>query len=109
MVIFIHPLHLFHEGWESTANLVGKDDVLAFGDLFRNRTVRINGSEDGFICLLVKFSSETSNHRSEEHTSELQSRFDLVCRLLLEKKKTSYNCITEQPSASIRQGDNYSD
>src|SRR5207249_10729576 len=26
--------------------------------------------------------------RSEEHTSELQSRFDLVCRLLLEKKKT---------------------
>src|SRR5699024_11472581 len=27
------------------------------------------------------------NTRSEEHTSELQSRFDLVCRLLLEKKK----------------------
>src|SRR5438105_9660075 len=27
--------------------------------------------------------------RSEEHTSELQSRVDLVCRLLLEKKKTS--------------------
>src|SRR5207249_11342983 len=27
--------------------------------------------------------------RSEEHTSELQSRFDLVCRLLLEKKKRS--------------------
>src|SRR5438874_8843170 len=28
------------------------------------------------------------DHRSEEHTSELQSRRDLVCRLLLEKKKT---------------------
>src|SRR5438067_10023404 len=28
--------------------------------------------------------------RSEEHTSELQSRFDLVCRLLLEKKKTVF-------------------
>src|SRR3989442_6076351 len=28
--------------------------------------------------------------RSEEHTSELQSRPHLVCRLLLEKKKTSY-------------------
>src|SRR2546429_1564156 len=27
------------------------------------------------------------NHRSEEHTSELQSRLHLVCRLLLEKKK----------------------
>src|SRR5207249_10400084 len=30
--------------------------------------------------------------RSEEHTSELQSRFDLVCRLLLEKKK---DCIRQ--------------
>src|SRR5207249_11484646 len=29
-----------------------------------------------------------AHERSEEHTSELQSRFDLVCRLLLEKKKT---------------------
>src|SRR5699024_12551129 len=28
-------------------------------------------------------------NRSEEHTSELQSRFDLVCRLLLEKKKSN--------------------
>src|SRR5699024_12234450 len=28
-----------------------------------------------------------AEQRSEEHTSELQSRFDLVCRLLLEKKK----------------------
>src|SRR5699024_12741729 len=32
--------------------------------------------------------------RSEEHTSELQSRFDLVCRLLLEKKKEKYNHYT---------------
>src|SRR5699024_12404189 len=32
--------------------------------------------------------SDSSSWRSEEHTSELQSRFDLVCRLLLEKKKT---------------------
>src|SRR5699024_11568959 len=30
--------------------------------------------------------------RSEEHTSELQSRFDLVCRLLLEKKKKIKIC-----------------
>src|SRR5207249_9803186 len=30
---------------------------------------------------------QISSVRSEEHTSELQSRFDLVCRLLLEKKK----------------------
>src|SRR5699024_12639287 len=31
------------------------------------------------------------DRRSEEHTSELQSRFDLVCRLLLEKKKVYEN------------------
>src|SRR5438067_8740843 len=31
-----------------------------------------------------------SLNRSEEHTSELQSRFDLVCRLLLEKKKEKH-------------------
>src|SRR3712207_8883595 len=31
--------------------------------------------------------------RSEEHTSELQSRQYLVCRLLLEKKKINHNCI----------------
>src|SRR2546430_11223767 len=30
--------------------------------------------------------------RSEEHTSELQSQSNLVCRLLLEKKNTSYTC-----------------
>src|SRR5690349_23646819 len=31
---------------------------------------------------------QAARRRSEEHTSELQSRRDLVCRLLLEKKKT---------------------
>src|SRR5207249_10090580 len=34
--------------------------------------------------------SASAAARSEEHTSELQSRFDLVCRLLLEKKKQSH-------------------
>src|SRR5260370_1890987 len=31
-------------------------------------------------------------HRSEEHTSELQSHLNLVCRLLLEKKNSQLNC-----------------
>src|SRR5438067_7471853 len=31
--------------------------------------------------------------RSEEHTSELQSRFELVCRLLLEKKNDKVMCV----------------
>src|SRR2546422_4312299 len=43
-----------------------------------------------------------SNERSEEHTSELQSRLHLVCRLLLEKKKKKYNKhrINRHPSQS---------
>src|SRR3712207_6880867 len=36
--------------------------------------------------------------RSEEHTSELQSRQYLVCRLLLEKKKISHNSLLDQLS-----------
>src|SRR5699024_12644395 len=35
-----------------------------------------------------------AQQRSEEHTSELQSRFDLVCRLLLEKKKENSAYLT---------------
>src|SRR5204862_3253034 len=47
---------------------------------------------NSFVRRLVEFSGEPLSktlraHRSEEHTSELQSRRDLVCRLLLEKKK----------------------
>src|SRR5699024_11302010 len=38
------------------------------------------------VSTLQPFLLQTRS-RSEEHTSELQSRFDLVCRLLLEKKK----------------------
>src|SRR5699024_12374610 len=45
----------------------------------------------GCVMLFVWYKYEYNNVysylRSEEHTSELQSRFDLVCRLLLEKKK----------------------
>src|SRR5688572_32185600 len=36
------------------------------------------------------------DHRSEEHTSELQSQSNLVCRLLLEKKKKKQNNNTKQ-------------
>src|SRR5438105_12881908 len=41
------------------------------------------------IKLQGQIETGTRSLRSEEHTSELQSRVDLVCRLLLEKKKTA--------------------
>src|SRR2546428_2544384 len=40
-------------------------------------------------CCRMFGDTEWAVRRSEEHTSELQSRSDLVCRLLLEKKKNS--------------------
>src|SRR2546421_5542098 len=48
---------------------------------------RIRGND--LACDARPLSSRQARHpyRSEEHTSELQSRSDLVCRLLLEKKK----------------------
>src|SRR2546422_6569618 len=42
---------------------------------------------------------ELQNERSEEHTSELQSRLHLVCRLLLEKKKQKKLDVT--PNGSL--------
>src|SRR2546422_6040237 len=61
-----------------------------FGRAFRLKAERpARGCEH---CLARCFVSSLSGHirfadRSEEHTSELQSRLHLVCRLLLEKKK----------------------
>src|SRR5438309_9178287 len=46
--------------------------------------------------LRVHFLAAYRVSRSEEHTSELQSQFHLVCRLLLEKKKNKY-LITTHP------------
>src|SRR2546426_5101783 len=47
----------------------------------------------GFLATLVP--SLVIIHRSEEHTSELQSPCNLVCRLLLEKKKKKYKLYTQ--------------
>src|SRR5256885_12579783 len=47
--------------------------------------------------------SDRREPRSEEHTSELQSPCNLVCRLLLEKKKTSArSCLRPAPAATVR-------
>src|SRR2546422_7920192 len=43
--------------------------------------------------------------RSEEHTSELQSRLHLVCRLLLEKKKKSHNQLRKSTVSAETQRD----
>src|SRR3712207_7785586 len=62
---------------------------------FRYRDPVIN---ERTLLVVISQSGETADTRSEEHTSELQSRQYLVCRLLLEKKNmlTQLNFIYNQ-------------
>src|SRR2546429_2461834 len=62
-----------------------RSDPLRRGALtMSTSSAEINGSPRSLRAISSKY-----RRRSEEHTSELQSRLHLVCRLLLEKKKTS--------------------
>src|SRR5437868_12255898 len=56
-------------------------------DLFLFRTKLPTGEDEQLKERREFWNLIEQGERSEEHTSELQSRFDLVCRLLLEKKK----------------------
>src|SRR3989442_10984040 len=60
-----------------------RSTLFPYTTLFRSPYVELRVPMRGSI---TEF-DVTTNHRSEEHTSELQSRPHLVCRLLLEKKK----------------------
>src|SRR5258708_16822625 len=60
------------------------------GYVFRVYYCQICVGQVLFGVLMPDFTIRNCNFRSEEHTSELQSPDHLVCRLLLEKKKTSY-------------------
>src|SRR2546422_2148214 len=70
-----------------------RSTLFPYTTLFRSRSSenednmsRKSGFNDGFPHELPGVQGQRP-HRSEEHTSELQSRLHLVCRLLLEKKK----------------------
>src|SRR6266481_6642987 len=54
-------------------------------------TTLFRSTEPGETCTRCKWHRVAQSCRSEEHTSELQSQFHLVCRLLLEKKKKNKN------------------
>src|SRR2546428_11005781 len=66
-----------------------RSTLFPYTTLFRSdvRSVRVVRARSGLSQDLDGAVAQSA--RSEEHTSELQSRSDLVCRLLLEKKKTS--------------------
>src|SRR2546427_8495917 len=62
--------------------------ILQSGDLL-GRTV---GRQDDLLVPFEQRVERVEELRSEEHTSELQSQSNLVCRLLLEKKKKNKAC-----------------
>src|SRR2546429_9874061 len=72
-----------------------RSTLFPYTTLFRSRHATVQAAAPGRLwCLTAMRFAELSNRqpgvalaRSEEHTSELQSRLHLVCRLLLEKKK----------------------
>src|SRR5699024_1218079 len=70
------------QGWNGPAV-----PVFIFPANMENEQLRVDFQGRSGLAYHDKIFLFISNHtRSEEHTSELQSRFDLVCRLLLEKK-----------------------
>src|SRR5438477_11948907 len=73
-----------------------RSTLFPYTTLFRSHTVALaSGQELGYARLLIATGGQPHRlrlpaaglARSEEHTSELQSHVNLVCRLLLEKKK----------------------
>src|SRR2546422_4734187 len=57
----------------------------------KSETARMPRTMQSARSRVTRSIKSPSNARSEEHTSELQSRLHLVCRLLLEKKKKNTN------------------
>src|SRR3712207_7163560 len=81
-----------------------RSTLFPYTTLFRSRKSRaaVSGEGAGVMSVIGRLDgqvwekiiapiAERHERRSEEHTSELQSRQYLVCRLLLEKKKTHNN------------------
>src|SRR5260370_21204006 len=78
-----------------------RSTLFPYTTLFRSPS-RQRGCGGAALSLRARshsFLRETRTHpRSEEHTSELQSHLNLVCRLLLEKKKNNnQNALTSKP------------
>src|SRR3712207_8122335 len=84
----LFPYTTLFRSQPKTSKRLGKeiqDDTRKKKDIPGPRNGRINTLETSLA------EKGISGFRSEEHTSELQSRQYLVCRLLLEKKKTLYH------------------
>src|SRR5690349_23378060 len=76
-----------------------RSTLFPYTTLFRSRLLRVTPRK--IVARTGGDDAPERGHRSEEHTSELQSRRDLVCRLLLEKKKIPNYCILPTESRRL--------
>src|SRR5437870_10748680 len=90
-----------------------RSTLFPYTTLFRSRNHKSSGPLHGIgiaIPGIIDLETGILRERSEEHTSELQSRGHLVCRLLLEKKKnkrtTSTHSITSSHTYSYADSSN---
>src|SRR6266516_6700916 len=75
-----------------------RSTLFPYTTLFRSPNhdvIMVTGHEEAAAVFGDAERSRRAIRRSEEHTSELQSPYDLVCRLLLEKKKKTENCMID--------------
>src|SRR5436190_5527781 len=85
-----------------------RSTLFPYTTLFRSPYVLIGAAMITFIVAVAGF-VVWKLRRSEEHTSELQSHSDLVCRLLLEKKKKIKNNKYIHPGADQAKCPNHHD
>src|SRR5260370_14963542 len=85
MILLLSPFSFFFFNDTATTEIytLSLHDALPIL-IVSGASVRVDGTVEGD---LIAFSGTLTVTRSEEHTSELQSHLNLVCRLLLEKKK----------------------
>src|SRR2546427_9158521 len=79
-----------------------RSTLFPYTTLFRSHVVRVLGANHGAAFQVDAGAGhvgagDVGDVRSEEHTSELQSQSNLVCRLLLEKKKKNNRSHTTPP------------
>src|SRR5215475_2748682 len=77
-----------------------RSTLFPYTTLFRSPTPRTTTTSTS-----TAWSSPRPSWRSEEHTSELQSRENLVCRLLLEKKKKLFKTLEDKQATPFFSGE----